>query len=153
MLLPTSAGGCGDLLTWAEFPPLTLCKMSVSYFDWWSFVLKMWNAKVESRDNWSNRQIWPWSTKWSRANVNRALPREHICHSKHPLPTTQEKITDGHQQIVNNVIRLIINFAAKDGEALNSQQKQDWEQLYTVSKNKTGSWLWLRSWTHCQIQT
>ena len=28
------------------------------------------------------------------------------------------------------------------------------ENLYTVSKNKTGSWLWLRSWTpYCQIQT
>ena len=28
------------------------------------------------------------------------------------------------------------------------------EKLYTVSKNKTGSWQWLRSWTrYCQIQT
>ena len=28
------------------------------------------------------------------------------------------------------------------------------EKLYTVSKNKTESWLWLRSWTpYCQIQT
>ena len=29
--------------------------------------------------------------------------------------------------MVNNEIRLIIFFAAKDGEALHSQQKQDWE--------------------------
>ena len=43
-----------------------------------------------------------------------------------------------------------------------STQKSDWlyslqtkmEKLYTVSKNKTRSWLWLRSWTpYCQIQT
>ena len=28
------------------------------------------------------------------------------------------------------------------------------EKLYWVSKHKTGSWLWLRSWTpYCQIQT
>ena len=28
------------------------------------------------------------------------------------------------------------------------------EKLYTVSKNKTRTWLWLRSWTpYCQIQT
>ena len=27
------------------------------------------------------------------------------------------------------------------------------KKLYTVSKNKTGNWLWLRSWTHCQIQS
>ena len=33
----------------------------------------------------------------------------------------------GHHQIVNTEIRLIIFFAAKDGEALYSQQKQDWE--------------------------
>ena len=35
--------------------------------------------------------------------------------------------------MVNTEIRLIIFFAAKDGD------------LYTVSKNKTRSWLWLRS--------
>ena len=29
--------------------------------------------------------------------------------------------------MVNNKIRLIIFFVAKDGEALYSQQKQDWE--------------------------
>ena len=28
------------------------------------------------------------------------------------------------------------------------------EKLYTVSKNKTGSWLWIRPWTaYCQTQT
>ena len=35
--------------------------------------------------------------------------------------------THGHHQMVNNEIRLIIFFAAKDGEALYSQQKQDQE--------------------------
>ena len=30
----------------------------------------------------------------------------------------------------------------------------DLEKLYTVRNNKTGSWLWLGSWTpYCQIQT
>ena len=45
----------------------------------------------KSRDTWCNRQIWPWSTEWSRAKANRVLPRELTGHSKHPLPTTQEK--------------------------------------------------------------
>ena len=45
----------------------------------------------KSRDTWSNRQIWPWSKKWSRTKANSVLPREHTGHSKHPLPTTQEK--------------------------------------------------------------
>ena len=33
----------------------------------------------------------------------------------------------GHHQMVNTEIRLIIFFTAKDGEALDSQQKPDWE--------------------------
>ena len=35
--------------------------------------------------------------------------------------------TQGHHQMVNTKIRLIMFFAAKDGEALYSQQKQDRE--------------------------
>ena len=45
----------------------------------------------KSRNTWMNRQIWPWSTEWSRAKANRVLPRECTGHSKHSLPTTQEK--------------------------------------------------------------
>ena len=37
---------------------------------------------------------------------------------------TREDSTHGHHQMVNTEIRLIIFFAAKDGEALYSQQKQ-----------------------------
>ena len=40
---------------------------------------------------------------------------------------TREDSTHGHHQMVNTEIRLIIFFAAKDGEALYSQQKQDQE--------------------------
>ena len=36
----------------------------------------------------------------------------------------RENSTRGHHQMVNTKIRLIILFAAKDGEALYSQQKQ-----------------------------
>ena len=39
----------------------------------------------------------------------------------------QHKRRHGHHQMVNTEIRLIIFFAAKDGEALYSQQKQDQE--------------------------
>ena len=56
-----------------------------------------------------------------QGKANRVLPRERTGHSKHPLPTTQEKTL--HMDIT----RLIILFAAKDGEALYSQQKQDQE--------------------------
>ena len=46
----------------------------------------------KSRNTWSNRQIWPWSTEGSRAKANRVLPRECTGRSKHPLQTTQEII-------------------------------------------------------------
>ena len=36
---------------------------------------------------------------------------------------TREDSTHGHHQMVNTKIRLIILFAAKDGEALYSQEK------------------------------
>ena len=39
----------------------------------------------------------------------------------------REDSTHGHHQMVNTEIRLIIFFAAEDGEALYSQQKQDQE--------------------------
>ena len=41
--------------------------------------------------------------------------------------------THGHNQMVNTEIRLTIFFAAEDGYALYSQQKQDWE--LTVAQN------------------
>ena len=40
---------------------------------------------------------------------------------------TREDSTHEHHQMVNTEIRLIIFFAAKDGEVLYIQQKQDWE--------------------------
>ena len=60
--------------------------MGFSRQEYWSGV-----PSPSPRDTWSNRQIWPWSTEWSRAKANRIFPREHTCHSKHTLPTTQEK--------------------------------------------------------------
>ena len=32
----------------------------------------------KSRNTWSNRQIWPWSTEWSRAKANRVLPKNTL---------------------------------------------------------------------------
>ena len=98
------------------------------------FIIGDWNAKVGSQEiPGVNRQIWPWSTEWSRAKTNRVLPREHTGHSKHPLPTTQEKTL--HMDIT----RLS---TPKSHWFYSLQPKM--EKLYTVSKNKTGSWLCLR---------
>ena len=42
---------------------------------------------------------------------------------------TRENFIHGPHQIFNTEIGLIIFFATKDGEALYSQQKQDWSLL------------------------
>ena len=47
----------------------------------------------------------------------------------------REDSTHGHHQMVITKIRLIIFFAAKDGEALYSQQKQDWELTVAQTMN------------------
>ena len=67
--------------------------------------------------------------------MNRVLPRKRTGHSKQPFPTTQEKTLHGHHQMVNTKIRLILFFAAKDGEALYSQQKQDQELTVAQTMN------------------
>ena len=95
----------------------------------------------KSRNTWGNRQIWPWNTEWSKAKTNRVLPRKCTGHSKHRLPTTQEKTL--HMDITR--------WSPLKSDWLYSLQPK-MEKLYTVNKNKTRSWLWLRSWTpYCQI--
>ena len=84
----------------------------------------------KSRNTWSNRQFWPWNTEWSRAKTNRVLPRERTGHSKHPLPTTQERTL--HMDITR--------WSTPKSNWLYSLQPK-MEKLYTVSKNKTRSWL------------
>ena len=58
-----------------------------------------------------------------------------VGHSKYPLPTTQEIFTHGHHQMVNIKIRLIVFFAAKDGDTLYSWQKQDLELIMVQIMN------------------
>ena len=53
--------------------------------------------------------------------------RMHWSYQTHSSNNTRENSTRGHHQMVNTEIRLIIFFAAKDGEALYGQQKQDQE--------------------------
>ena len=95
------------------------------------FHYRGWECKSKkSRNTWSSRHIWPWSTKQSRSKANRVLPRERSGHSKHPLPKTQE-----------NTLHMEINRW--------STLKSDWlyslQPKMTVIKNKTRNWLWLRS--------
>ena len=53
--------------------------------------------------------------------------------------------------------RRLYTWTSPDGQHWNqidNSLQPKMEKLYTVNKNKTRSWLWLRSWTpYCQIQT
>ena len=79
----------------------------------------------KSRNTWSNRKIWPWRTELRRAKANRVLPREHIGHSIHSLPITQEKTL--YIDITRwSMLKPDCNIlCSQDGETLYSQQKQD----------------------------
>ena len=108
------------------------------------FIIGDWNANVGS-------QATPGVTgKFDPGIQNEAgqrliefLPKECTGHSKHPLPTTQEKTL--HMDITR--------WSTPKSDWLYSLQPK-MEKVYTVKKNKTGTWLWLRSWTpYCKIQT
>ena len=62
------------------------------------------------------------------------MPRERTSHSKHTLLTTQKKTW--HMDITRWLV-------LKSDWLYSLQPKM--EKLYTVSKNKMGSWLWIRS--------
>ena len=108
------------------------------------FIIGDWNPKKSSRDIRSNRQVWPWSTKWSRAKANRVLPIEHTGHSKHTLPTTQ--------------VITLYTWASPYGQYQNQTDYilcQRWRSsIHSVKTRSAADWLWLRSWApYCIIQT
>ena len=47
----------------------------------------------KSRNTWSNRQIWPWNTEWTRAKNNIVLPRKCInkVHAKFQLKSSKNE--------------------------------------------------------------
>ena len=108
------------------------------------FITGDWNTKVRSQETPGiTGKFGLGSTEWSRAKANRVLPRECTGHSKHPLPITHEKTLNID----------ITRWSTPKSDWLYSLQPK-MEKLCTVSKNKTKSWLRLRSWTpYCQIQT
>ena len=100
------------------------------------FIIGDWNAKVGSQET-------PGVTgKFGLGIQNEAGQRRiEFCQENALVITntllnnTREDSTHGHHQIVNTEIRLIIFFAAKDGEALYSQQKQDQELTVAQTMN------------------
>ena len=93
------------------------------------------------RNTWSNRQIWPWSTEWSRKRLI------EFC--------------QGNTQVIANTLfqqhkRRLYTWTSPDDwqwRQMDYILQPKMEKLCTVSKNKTGTWLGLGSWTpYLQIQ-
>ena len=92
------------------------------------FIIGDWNAKVGSQE------IPGITVKFGLGVQNEAGQRliefckeNTLVRANTLFQQRREDSTHGHHQMVNTKIRLIIFFAAKDGEALYSQQKEDWE--------------------------
>ena len=92
------------------------------------FIIGDWNAKVGSQET-------PGITgKFGLRMGNEAGQRliefcqeNALVRANTLFNNTRQDSTNGHHQTVSTGIRLIIFFAARDGEALYSQQKQDQE--------------------------
>ena len=100
------------------------------------FIVQDWNAKVRSQE------IPGVTGKFGLGVQNEAGQRiiEFCQENTLVIANTlfqqqREDSTHGHHQMVNTKIRLIIIFAAKNGEALYSHQKQDWELTVTQIMN------------------
>ena len=92
------------------------------------FIIGDWNAKVRSQ------KILGVTGKFGLGMQNETRQRlTEFCQENTLVITTPSSIntrddsTHGRHQMVNTEINLVIFFAAEDGEALYSQQKQDWE--------------------------
>ena len=108
------------------------------------FIIGDWNAKVGSQElHGVTGKFGLGIQNEAGQRLTRVLPRERTGHNKHPLPTTQEKMLHMY----------MTKWSILKSDWLYSLQPK-MEKLHRVSKNKSGSWLWLRWWTpYCQIQT
>ena len=96
----------------------------------------------KSRNTWSNRQIWPWSTEWSRAKANRVF-QENALVTANNIPSNNNK-----RQLY--ICTLPVQHRNQIDYILCSQRWRSSIQWAKMTRN----WLWLRSWTpYCKIQT
>ena len=93
------------------------------------FIIGDWNAKVGSQETPEVTGKFGLGVQNEVGQLaNRVLQREHTGHSKHPLPTTQEKTL--HMDTTR--------WSTLKSDKLYFLQPK-MEKLYTVNKNKTGS--------------
>ena len=127
----TESTGCGVLIVWWNLSwdaQLVLKGSSET----WALAAKGWVSVAGGEPEDEARQ-----------RLTRVLPGEHTGHCKHPFPRTQEM----------TLHRDTTRWSIPKSDWLYSLQPV-MQNLCTVSRNKTGCWLWLRAWTvYCKIQT
>ena len=92
------------------------------------FIIGDWNAKVGSQETPGVTGKLGLGVRNGGGQRLIVFCQENALVIENTLSSnTRDSSTHGHHQMVNTEIRLIIFFPAEDGEALYSQQKQDWE--------------------------
>ena len=100
------------------------------------FIIGDWNAKVGGQETpgvTGKFGLGVWNETGQR--LIEFYQENTLVIANTSFNNTREESTHGHHQMVDTEIRLIIFFAAKDGEALYSRQKQDWEQTVAQIMN------------------
>ena len=99
-----------------------------SILAWDHFIIGDWNAKVESQEiPGVIGKICLGVQNGTRQRLTEFWKRIHWSYKTPSSNNIRDDSTHGHHQVVNTKSRLVIFFAVRDGEALYSQQKQDWE--------------------------
>ena len=91
------------------------------------FIIGDWNAKVGSQETPGVTGKFGLGMRNEEGQRLIEFCQENALVIANTLFQQHKRRLYGHHQMVNTKIRLIIFFAAKDGEALYSQQKQDQE--------------------------
>ena len=109
-------------------PPRTNTKMRCSIHQW-GLVCQ----RRKSRNTWSDRQVWPWRTKWSREKAEfcqeNALIRANTLSKQHKRQVYS--LTSPNGQYWNQIDYIFCS--------------QRWRSCMQSEKSKTWSWLWLYS--------
>ena len=107
------------------------------------FIIENWNAKVGSQE------IPGVTGKFGLGVQNETGQRLKEFFQENALVIANTLFQQQKRRLHTDITRWLI---LKSDWLYSVQPKM--EKLDTVSKNKTGNWLWLRSWTlYCQIQT
>ena len=87
----------------------------------------------KSRNTWSNRHIWSWSTEWSRAKANRVLPKNALVIANTLFQQHKRRFytwpspDDRHRNQIDYILC-----------------SQRWRNSIQPGKTRPGRWLWLR---------